>query len=90
MTKEKAIQLAIEYQKEHHQSVKIAKVHRLDQDKMDAYIESLGKPIPADLPDWIRLVPHWVVLFEREVDMVPRHYLISVYDDGAVEETPAL
>jgi hypothetical protein len=90
MTEQRAIQLAIEYQKEHHQSVKISKLHRIGQDLIDAMVEAHGMPDPLTAPDWMRPSPHWVVLFDRENNMVPNEDVISVYDDGVVTDMPIM
>jgi len=90
MTEEKAIELATQYQKKLRRPTRIASVRRIGKDLIDAFVEACGKKDPSERPEWLRLEPHWAVSFERELKMVPRHYSISVYDDGYVTEVPAL
>jgi hypothetical protein len=90
MTEHEAIKLATQYQKDRHRNVKVSDVHRVGQDKMDALAECSGEARVTQWPDWMRPFAHWVVLFDRGLNIVPAHFVISVYDDGAVFETPAL
>jgi hypothetical protein len=90
MTEQEAIELATKYQEQRHRSVKIARVHRVSQEKMDELAEWSGKSRVAEWPEWMRPLAHWVVRFDRGWKTLPDEYVISVYDDGYVAETPAL
>jgi hypothetical protein len=90
MTEQEAIELATKYQKERNRSVKISLVHRVPQEKIDALAEWSRESGITEQPEWLKLVPHWVVLFDRELNMVPKNFVISVCDDGSVSETPSM
>ena len=90
MTEEKAIEFATQYQRECGRPSKLVDVHRITQAQIDAFEEAHGKKHPSERPEWMRLEPHWVVAFDRECCGVPSKYLIKVYDDGYITETPAM
>jgi hypothetical protein len=90
MTEHEAIQLATHYQAERHRTVKVSGVRWIDQEKMAAFAEWLKTEGPSERPDWLRPVPHWVILFEHGLNMAPHEFAISVYNDGTVFETPAM
>jgi len=90
MTEEKAIELATQYQKEDGRPTKLLGVRKITQAQIDAFEEAHGKKDPSERPEWMRLEPHWVVAFDREWGGVPSKYLIKVYDDGYITETPSM